>query len=556
MTTHLTDSELWSGLDRNARSVSEHVAQCPVCRERADAFRAGIDAVAAASTLQTPPLPASVGPYLVHRRLGEGGMGIVYEAEQQAPRRLVAIKVVRGGLHVDDYRLKLFEREAQTLARLKHPAIAAVYEGGRTPEGEHFFAMELVHGVPLTDYVRERNLPRRRRLELFEKVCRAINYAHQRGVIHRDLKPSNILVDAEGQPKILDFGLARITDSEGSPATATFEVGRIIGTLPYMSPEEVRGDLDAVDVRSDVYSLGVIMYELLTDQLPYTVRRQALPEAIRLICEEPPTPAGVIDRTLRGDLDTIVAKALEKDVTFRYQSAAAMAEDIERYLHDQPVLARRGNAFYLFRKLLMRHRLACIILVGLLAVFVITSAAVTSITASSRARLELNIAWQDLMVANLEYRLAASNNEHGKPLEAEPLYRSALQKFLRLGRDGRAASTMLSLASILVARPQLSENDMHEAEGFLLEAVNAFRRLGSVGRDDLRRALLLLQTLYSVDYLDDPEGLDRVNGQLQALERGEPVADISVSSSSAPLSQPTRFANWLALSRAVQWLRT
>lgn len=525
MTSHLSDSELWSGLDRNAPEVSEHVARCETCRARADAFRAGIDAIATVSVPQVPPLPASVGPYLIHRRLGEGGMGIVYEAEQQAPRRLVAVKVVRGGLHVDEYRLKLFEREAQTLARLKHPAIAAVYEGGRTPEGEHFFAMELVRGVPLTDYVRERRIPRRQRLELFEKVCEAINYAHQRGVIHRDLKPSNILVDAEGQPKILDFGLARITDPDGSLASATYEVGRIMGTLPYMSPEEVRGDVDAVDVRSDVYSLGVMLYELLTDQLPYTVRRGALPEAIRVICEETPRRVASIDRTLRGDLDAIAGKALEKDVGHRYQSAAALAEDIDRYLHDQPVLAHRGNAFYHFRKLLIRHRLACTVTLGLLIVFAITSAAVTNIAEFQRAGVELNLALKDLSSATIENRLADVYYEQGRLSEAEPFYRSALQTFTRLGRDDRAAPTMMALASLLVERPQPSEKDMDEAEGFLLEAAYTFRRQGVNGRDNLRRTLMLLQTLYTGEYLDDPEALERVNGQLQALDTGEPVAE-------------------------------
>ena len=524
MTGHLTDSELWSGLDRDAAAVLEHVAECDACRNRAEAFRAGFEAVASASTLRLPPIPTAIGPYLIHRRLGEGGMGIVYEAEQQAPRRLVAVKVVRGGLHVDEYRLKMFEREAQTLARLGHPAIAAVYEGGRTPDGEHFFTMELVHGVPLNEFVRENKVPRRERLVLFQKVCAAINYAHQRGVIHRDLKPSNILVDEEGRPKILDFGLARITNPDEPMATATIEVGRIMGTLPYMSPEEVRGDSDVVDVRSDVYSLGVILYELLTDQLPYTVRRGALPDAIRVICEQPSPRASLTDRTLRGDLDAISAKALEKDVARRYQSASALSDDIERFLHDQPVVAHRGNALYHFRKMVARHRLLFLMLSGLVVVFAITSAAVTGIAEFQRAGVELNLALKDLSSATIENRLADVYFEQGKLSEAEPFYRSALLAFSRLGRDDRAAPAMIALASILVERPQHSDKDLEEAEGLLMEAVDIFRRQGANGRESLRRSLLLFLTLYSPDHLDDPEGVEQVEQQLQSLDSTEPAA--------------------------------
>ncbi len=526
MTGHLTDSELWSGLDRKAAAVLEHVAECDSCRNRAEAFRAGIEAVASASTLQLPPMPTAIGPYLVRRRLGEGGMGIVYEAEQQAPRRLVAVKVIRGGLQVDEYRLRMFEREAQALARLGHPAIAAVYEGGQTPDGEHFFAMELVRGAPLNDYVRENRVPRRQRLVLFQKVCEAINYAHQRGVIHRDLKPSNILVDDEGRPRILDFGLARIMNPDEPLATATFEVGRIIGTLPYMSPEEVRGDADVVDVRSDVYSLGVILYELLTDRLPYTVRRGALPDAIRVICEQPPPRASLADRTLRGDLDAISAKAMEKDVARRYQSASALSDDIERFLHDQPVVAHRGNALYHFRKMIARHRLLFLMLSGLVVVFAITSAAVTGIAEFQRAGVELNLALKDLSSATIENRLADVYLEQGKLSEAEPFYRSALLAFSRLGRDDRAAPAMVALASILVNRSQPSDKDLEEAEGLLLDAAHIFRRQGANGRESFRGSLLLLQLLYSRNYLDDPDGAEYVEQQLESLESTKPVAMI------------------------------
>src|SRR5262245_42699504 len=241
--------------------------------------------------------------YKIISLLGKGGMGVVYEAEQQHPRRPVALKVIRGGRLVDEFQVKLFRREAQALARLKHPGIAAIYEAGRTDDGQHYFVMELVRGIPLLDYVKGRRLIGaqapcniRRRLELFIKICEAISYAHQRGVIHRDLKPANILVpeEFEGQSldgpdvsrvgvKILDFGLARIMDEDGAGASGLSQAGQVKGTLPYMSPEQVRGDPNQIDVRADVYALGVILYELLAERLPYDLERATLPQAIRVI---------------------------------------------------------------------------------------------------------------------------------------------------------------------------------------------------------------------------------------------------------------------------------
>ncbi len=452
MTCELTDEEFWSGMDRNAPDLAEHIQTCPQCQARATQLETGIAAITKVSEPPQPPLPEMIGHYRIIRRLGVGGMGIVYEGEQQTPKRLVAVKVVRGGQYIDANRVKLFQREVQTLARLRHASIGAIYEAGRTEDGQHFFAMELVLGMRLNEYVRQANVPRVNRLKLFCRICEAINYAHQRGVIHRDLKPSNILVDVEGNPKILDFGLARITDPEAALATTGTEIGKFMGTLPYMSPEEARGNPDEIDVRTDVYSLGVVLYELLVDRLPYTVSRSAIPEAIRIICEDRPKRPSFYDKTLRGDLDTITFKALEKERGRRYQSALAMAEDIERSLADQPILARPPSIAYSMGKLFRRHRLVAVVAAAVILVVVGARSWLEMVQRKDWVNIINTTDLLELRIAHKTRRLAGQWRASGQYDVAEREYLEAASIYRQIGKEKDLALVRHELAQMLLVR--------------------------------------------------------------------------------------------------------
>lgn len=317
-----------------------------------------------------PTLPAGtvVGKYTIDKVLGVGGMGAVYLATQSKPSRQVALKLIRPGV-LSSKSIRRFDLEAEILGRLHHPNIAQIHEAGIDQEtGSPYFAMEYVAGQELGDYVKDQKLSTNQRLELFVKLCDAIQHAHAKGVIHRDLKPANVLVDQNGEPKVLDFGVARATDANSSGNTMQTNVGQLIGTLYYMSPEQATGDTLNLDTRSDVYALGVVLYEVLTGDIPYDLKDKAIHDAVRIILNTSPTKLSSHDHTLSGDIEIITGKALDKDKDRRYQSVAELSADIRRSLSNQPISARPPSIIYKTSKFIKRNAgltiaAACVLLI-------------------------------------------------------------------------------------------------------------------------------------------------------------------------------------------------
>lgn len=505
--------------------------------------------------------PSKIAHFTIRREIGSGGMGTVYEGVQDNPRRKVAIKVMRSGV-TSRTAQRRFEFESQVLARLHHQGIAQIYEAGTWDDGSGgvpWFAMEYIGAAKtLTEYANRRNMGTRDRLQLFTKVCDAVSHGHQKGIIHRDLKPGNILVDANGQPKVIDFGVARATDSDMAVTTLQTDVGQLLGTVQYMSPEQCEADPDILDTRSDVYSLGVILYELLCDALPYDLNNVPVFEAARVIRERAPSRPSTIDRTLRGDVETIVMKALQKERDQRYQSAHELQRDIQRYLDNEPIEARPPSITYQLKVFAKRNRVlfasaAVISLILVAATVVSTTMAVRAmhsadVAREAEARMTEELHRQKLHQAFLMHVLAlptpryaqgrdmtagdileAAGNDidawyagfedvQGSPELAEEMHvlignylvelgqvEAAEQHLLpalasqedRLGRDHwKTMHTLMAIAQL-----RLSQGEMKEADAISAEVeVWARAHMGPISTE------LLVYRLEIIDYLTRYEG--------------------------------------------------
>lgn len=573
--------------------------------KRSDARTVGIDAAAAPvfgeTTLDTRGSLAatsmatehvSIGPYALLKKLGEGGMGQVWLAEQAAPvRRQVALKLIRGGLY-DAAMMHRFESERQSLAIMNHPAIAKVFDAGATQDGQPYFVMEYVEGPPITQYCDNKKLNVRDRLELFIRVCEGVQHAHQKAIIHRDLKPSNILVvevDGKPVPRVIDFGLAKATSSQpGAEQTLFTQVGGFVGTRGFMSPEQADPSVLDVDTRTDVYSLGVTLYVLLTGTLPFEVQqwnKKPFDEVLRQLREEdPPSPSAKLSAQkgtakdsatnrgteprqlvslLRGDLDWITLKAIEKDRARRYGTPLELAADIHRYLENRPVVARPASTGYRLKKYIRRHRVgvaAAGSAVVLLLAFAVTEAVQLKRTTGERdranritdfmidmfkqtdpsqARGNTITAREILDKASTEVEAGLKNDPEvqaqmldvmgkiylnlGLYSQARPLMDRAMgiRRATFGANDRRTLSTMYALALLLDGEGHSIQAEELERKTLELQK----KALGPEDPDTLKTSFSLCMTLYIQGRFAEAEKLQRTTLEIQRRVLGPEALD-------------------------------
>jgi len=355
-----------------------------------DPLRNGLAGRPAGDGDDAPPPGGRIGEFLLGERLGIGGMGVVFRAVQDFTQREVALKLLRLPLHGGSSPARL-QREAEVLGRLAHPGIARVLQTGLAPDGRPWIAMELVHGSPLVDAANQLGLDVPARVELLARVCDIVQHAHAHGVVHRDLKPDNVLVDAQGHPHVLDFGIARLPGADAQLTRRT-QAGQIIGTLAYMSPEQASGEGGDVDGRADVYALGVLLYELLSGRLPFPTRGLTLSQAVRAVLEDEPAPLGTLPPRHARELAIIVGVALARRREDRYASAAALAEDLRRCLAGVPIVARPPSALARARAFARRNKAFCVssasVLLALVTGFAVATAQWNATLAAERKASE------------------------------------------------------------------------------------------------------------------------------------------------------------------------
>jgi tetratricopeptide (TPR) repeat protein len=502
-----------------------------------------------------------ISHYRIRQHVGEGGMGEVYEAEQEKPiRRRVALKIIKWGMDTEDV-VARFESERQALAMMSHPNIARVFDAGATERGRPYFAMEYVKGVPITEYCDTERVTTRERLQLFIQVCDGVQHAHQKGIIHRDIKASNVLVeiqDAKAVPKIIDFGVAKATAQRLTERTVFTELGQLIGTPEYMSPEQAEMTGLDVDTRTDVYSLGVLLYVLLVGALPFDsreLRAVGSDEIGRKIRNTDParpstrvssltgdasinaarnrrTDPPALQRQLRGDLDWIVMKAIEKDRTRRYASASDFAADIQRHLKHQPVLAGPPSTLYRAQKFVLRHKAgvtaaALVALALLIGIIGTTAGMIRARTAKAQARQEAETARQvsDFLVGL--FRVADPGEARGETITAREILDKGAEKIQRelAGQPATRGRLMATIGEVYMHLGSLDR-----ARSLLEEAYQT--RLQSLGEKndevvDSLRTLAVLET-----QLGNYDEAERLAGEVLQMRRailGERHEDVAVA---------------------------
>ncbi len=526
--------------------------------------------------------PEQIGPYRILRVLGEGGMGVVYEAEQTSPvHRRVALKVLRPGFEFAEI-VARFEAERQALAVMAHESIAKVLDAGASDAGSPYFVMELVRGIPITDYCDAHKLSTRDRVALFIPVCRAIQHAHQKGVIHRDLKPSNILVtEADGRPipKVIDFGIAKATGQRLTDKTFVTQFGQAVGTPAYMSPEQAEMSGLDVDTRTDVYSLGIVLYEILVGRLPVDPQELGLPGFMaRLAMREtdPPTPSAKLStlardrevlaqlrltdadslrRQLRGDLDWITMKAMEKDRGRRYDTANALGNDLARYLADQPVEARQPTATYRLKKFVRRNRIGVVALAAVILALLAGAAAATiglvrATRAEAHARAEAATARQvsDFVIGL--FKVSDPGEARGNAITAREIL------------DSGAARIRIDLANqpLVQARLMNTIGDVYSelglyatAEPLLQRSLETWQRAAGADSGDIGGSLVSLGRLYYKQgrYEQAESTLRRAAAITERADPADPALRRSLSYLSGMLRERGRYDEADSVSRRV-----